>query len=227
MQHRTEATITSSGNARAGLGCAAARGGIGEAYDCKRHFGYDVAMVAIQTVAFAGAMLQRGFWLYVWRVVPGDGRELLYVGRTGDNSSPNATAPYTRMGQHLGYVSTQNALRSHLERRGVRPEDCAEFELIAYGPMYPEVGDDGSDRDALMRRHVPLRNNTGAMEKLLCDELRAAGYEVMNEVRWRYRLDDDGEEKWRIVRAAFRAELERRKRAGVDGNGSQASETGE
>ena len=183
--------------------------------DREPHLGYDSTMASIQTVAFAGAMLQRGFWLYVWRVVSRDGRELLYVGRTGDNSSPNATAPYSRMGQHLGHVSTQNALRSHLERRGVRPEDCAEFELIAYGPIYPETDHDGSDRDTLMRRHAPLRNNTGAMEKLLCDDLRAAGHEVMNQVSWRYRLDDDGRERWRVAKAAVLAELERRRGVGV------------
>ena len=160
-------------------------------------------MAEIQGVVFGGAMLQRGFWLYVWRVISRQGRELLYVGRTGDNSSPNATAPYSRMGQHLGHVSSQNALRSHLERRGIRPEDCAIFELIAYGPIYPEVNHDGSARETLMRLHMAFRNNIGAMEKLLRDDLSGAGYDVMNKVSWRYRLDDDGMEKWRVAKAAF------------------------
>ena len=158
---------------------------------------------AIQTLSFPGALTQRGFWLYVWRVTNLNGRELLYVGRTGDNSSPNATAPYTRMGQHLTYLKNPNALRAHLCRRGVRPEDCTKFVLIAFGPIYAEVEKDGSDRETLMRRHTPFRDNTAVMEKRLCDGLKAAGYDVMNDVKCRRELTGDGEEQWRLARAAF------------------------
>lgn len=56
-----------------------------------------------QIVAFDGAFLRRGFWLYVWEVVAPDGAEYLYVGRTGDSSSPYAQSPFVRMGQHLGF----------------------------------------------------------------------------------------------------------------------------
>ena len=35
------------------------------------------------TLSFEGAMTDRGFWLYVWRVSALDNRELLYVGMTG------------------------------------------------------------------------------------------------------------------------------------------------
>lgn len=168
--------------------------------------------VAIQSLSFSGALIERGFWLYVWRVRSREGREFLYVGRTGDNSSPKATAPYTRMGQHLGYNKNQNALRSHLERRRVRVEDCARFDFITYGPIYPEIQNDGSDRDTLMQRHTPVRNNTGAMEKLLCEDLKEAGYDVMNRVTCRFELDNDGKNKWRIARAAFRKEFPPRER---------------
>lgn len=56
-----------------------------------------------QVVEFDGAFLQRGFWLYVWRVIAPNSTEVLYVGRTGDSSSPNAQSPFNRMGQHLGF----------------------------------------------------------------------------------------------------------------------------
>jgi len=148
-------------------------------------------------------MLQRGFWLYVWRVDAPCG-PLLYVGRTGDNSSPHATAPYTRMGQHLGFVATQNALRKHLIRRGIAPEDCAAFDLIAHGPIYAQVDHDGSDRDTLMARHKPLRDWVGAMEKLLCDGLKAAEYDVMNSVNCKWVLSAGGTEKWQVAKQAFR-----------------------
>ena len=155
--------------------------------------------------------MQRGFWLYVWRVTSPRGGELLYVGRTGDSSSPNATAPYTRMGQHLGYVTNQNALRAYLKRRGIAPEDCDSFVLTAFGPIYGEIEKDGSDGPTLMQRHIPYRDNTAVMERRLCEDLRAAGYEVMNEVRCRLQFRGDGEERWRLARAAFHAEFPPRK----------------
>ena len=94
-------------------------------------------MTEVQTfrLSIPGPMLRRGFWLYVWRVTTADDNELLYVGRTGDNSSPNAAPPYTRMGQHLGSIKNQNALRSQLIMSRVTPEECRKFDLIAHGPI--------------------------------------------------------------------------------------------
>ena len=154
------------------------------------------------TMTLPGAMVQRGFWLYVWHVeVPGG--DLLYVGRTGDNSSPNATAPYTRMGQHLGFQPTQNALRQHLNSRGVAPEDCAAFHLIAHGPIYPEIAGDKSTTEArksLMPAHAVPRNAVAAMERALADDLTTAGYDVMNAVHCKATLDGAA---YAPVRAAF------------------------
>jgi len=147
-----------------------------------------------------GPMLQRGFWLYVWQVETPKG-ELLYVGRTGDNSSPHATAAYTRMGQHLGFQKTQNALRKQLNNRSIDPEECSAFHLISHGPIYPEITKiEGEDRKDLMAKHMPLRNLVGAMEKALAEELVAAGYDVMNEVKWSHPHDI---EVWSAVREAF------------------------
>ena len=155
---------------------------------------------ATHSVTLPGAILQRGFWLYVWRVQTPKG-VMLYVGRTGDNSSPHATASYLRMGQHLGQVKTQNALRKHLEKRGVDPEQCASFEFISHGPLYPEVAKtDGAARAALMALHLPFRDIVGAMEKALADHLSAAGYTVLNTVKWKPSLDTA---LWTPVRAAF------------------------
>lgn len=145
-------------------------------------------------------MLQRGFWLYVWQVETPLG-ELLYVGQTGDNSSPHATAPYTRMGQHLGSMKNQNALRKHLQRKGLQPTDCLAFHLVCHGPIYPEVVKaEGATRDMLMALHLPTRDIVGAMEKALADGLRAAGYQVLNTVKWKAKLD---EAHWEPVRKAF------------------------
>jgi hypothetical protein len=139
------------------------------------------------------AMLARGFWLYVWRAETPKG-EYLYVGRTGDNSSPYATPPYQRMGQHLGHQKTQNALRKHLEERGIAPERCLVFHLTAHGPLFPQAKD--------MEAHKKPRDIVAALEKALAYALREAGYEVMNTVHCRKPLNPD---VFANVRAAFSA----------------------
>jgi hypothetical protein len=148
---------------------------------------------ATHALTIPAAMLERGFWLYVWRVVAPDG-EFLYVGRTGDNSSPYATPPYQRMGQHLGHQKTQNALRKHLEERGIAPERCRTFHLIAHGPLFPQAKD--------MEAHKKPRDIVAALEKALADALEEAGYRVMNTVHCRKLLDA---ELFAGVRAAFSA----------------------
>ncbi len=153
-----------------------------------------------QVITLPAAVLRRGFWLYVWRVETHKG-EFLYVGRTGDNSSPYATAPFTRMGQHLGFSANQNALRKHLKIRDLDAEDCDNFQLISHGPLFGEVkGETGVDRSALMALHVPIRNLVGALEKMLAEELKAAGYEVLNTVKWKHPHDIDA---WNDVKEAF------------------------
>lgn len=158
-------------------------------------------------VCLPSPMLQRGFWLYVWRVVRNCESDLLYVGRTGDNSSPNASPPYIRMGQHLGSLKNQNALRSHLEKKKIKPEECERFELVAHGPIYAEVPkpddfrhDDEVARASLMQQHLPYRNIVGAMEKRLAADLRAAGYDVLNSVNWQHDVPDD---EWLPIKEAF------------------------
>lgn len=58
----------------------------------------------------------------------------------------------------------------------------------------------GASRDSLMVLHKPTRNIVGAMEKALAEELLAAGYIALNEVKWRHPID---EAIWSVVRAAF------------------------
>lgn len=138
-----------------------------------------------------GAMLKRGFWLYVWRIETPKGT-MLYVGRTGDSSSPRANPPYMRMGQHLGRNKNQNALRRQLEAKGVKPEACASFDLIAHGPLFPEQADS--------IKHEKPRDIMVTLEKRLRDCLCESGYQVLNVVRSRKKLD---KKRWLDVHAAF------------------------
>jgi hypothetical protein len=159
-------------------------------------------MAELHTLTLPGPMLQRGFWLYVWRIDTPKG-ERLYVGRTGDSSSPKATAPYTRMGQHLGFAKASNSLRRLLTENGIEPEECFEYDLISYGPIFPEIGlSEGQDRDRQMELHKPVRDRMAALERDLRDALVDAGYSVLNVVRSKARPDT---EKWLEVLDAFSA----------------------
>lgn len=159
------------------------------------------AMPATHCLTLPGPMLRRGFWLYVWRVEDAEGSEWLYVGRTGDNSSPHASAPYTRMGQHLGMMKNQNALRARLKDQGIEAEDCRAFHLVCHGPLHAEVAKgEGLDRDALMALHRPFRDEVGAYERDLALALKTAGYRVLNTVNCKWSGDPA---RWLEIRAAF------------------------
>ena len=133
---------------------------------------------------FNGELLQRGFWLYVWEVTPPTGAALLYVGRTGDSSSANAQSPFARMGQHLGFAKTSMMLRKHLDGRKVDPKAC-KFRLVSHGPVLPEAENQNMDL------HRSRRDIVAAMERALCEELKAAGYDVLNTVNSRKALDNN------------------------------------
>ena len=155
---------------------------------------------AVHTLTLPGPMLQRGFWLYVWRVNTPRG-EMLYVGRTGDSSSPHATAPYTRMGQHLGFAKASNSLRRLLLENDVEPEACEAFDLVSFGPIFPEVSAEaGADRNERMKHHKPIRDTLAGLEKQLCDALHASGYQVLNIVHSKKPVDAA---LWADVRDAF------------------------
>jgi hypothetical protein len=155
-----------------------------------------------------GAMTQRGFWLYVWQV-PVANTTVHYVGRTGDNSSPYASSVYRRFGQHLGDAENTNALVQHLRLRYPDRDiwDYESFRMIAVGPVFPEVdrhpdfrhGEAPHYKDAFVL-HVPFRDRAAALESKLAKELRACGYDVLNEVASKAVLQPHD---WQLVQAAL------------------------
>ena len=146
---------------------------------------------SINYLTFEGAMTERGFWLYVWRVTSSDNRELLYVGMTGDTSSPNAASPFKRMGQHLDPKALGNALFQYLKEHNVPSQRCT-FELIAYGPVFPEA--------TSMGEHKEPWSKVASVEMALRDALVSVDYKVMNPVNSRQPLDAG---LWDEVRTAF------------------------
>ena len=150
---------------------------------------------SLHSLTLPGVMLRRGFWLYVWRIRV-KGETLLYVGRTGDESSPHASAPYDRFGQHLGRNKNANALKRNLLARGLHLDQIDAYDFVSYGPVHNEADD--------METHSPLRDAVAALEKALADGLVAAGYVVLNKVHCRRPLDAT---EWDKVRTAFAAEF--------------------
>ena len=142
-------------------------------------------------LSFNGKLLGRGFWLYVWEIKTPNKQFLYYVGRTGDSSSLNAQSPFNRMGQHLGFKKASNVLRRHLEGKKIVPESC-QFRLISHGPILKE----SKNEDEYRKR----RDIIAAMEKALADEMTAVGYNVLNTVNCRMKLN---EARFAPVRAAF------------------------
>ena len=56
----------------------------------------------LHQLEFDGAILVRGFRLYIWEIFVADGPTLHYVGKTGDKSSGASQSPFDRLSKHLG-----------------------------------------------------------------------------------------------------------------------------
>lgn len=132
-------------------------------------------------LSFGGAILERGFWLYVWRVTNG-AKRFLYVGRTGDSSSRFAASPFARVGQHLDSrpKAPANMLHRHIRSRGLDPKKCS-FKLIAIGPVFPE--------QSTLEAHRKHRDVVAPMEAALANHLRAKGYDVCGSHSSKHALD--------------------------------------
>ncbi len=141
----------------------------------------------VHGLAFSGRLLQRGFWIYVWRITTPQ-EECLYVGRTGDSSSPNAASPFGRMGQHLDFRENAkgNAMMRHLRARGLDPTRC-NFQVAAVGPIFPE--------QQTRNDHDPYRDRVAALECALAKRLKKWGHDVLGSHASLKKLDHDLFEK--------------------------------
>jgi len=145
---------------------------------------------------FSGRLLERGFWLYVWKISTG-AQIVLYVGRTGDSSSPNAGSPFTRIGQHLDFRPNArgNAMARQLKKAGIDPARC-RFEMIAVGPLRPE--------EATMDTHKASRDALAALEQTAAQFLKDRGYRVLGQHHNRKALNPDD---WRQVEPTLQREF--------------------
>lgn len=125
----------------------------------------------ISSAEFSGQLLARGYWIYVWRIRYRS-KHLFYVGRTGDSSSVNAASPFSRLSRHLESRanSKSNSLYRALQRHGLKPE-LAKYEMLAFGPLYPETKDKAKHRDR--------RDAIAAIEYALAEDLKQSGFTVI------------------------------------------------
>ena len=148
---------------------------------------------ALYHMSLPAPILQRGFWLYVWKVKLPAGQETHYVGMTGDTGSGIAQSAMNRVSAHLGRNLRSNALQRYLRmKRNVDLESCLALDFFAFGPVYP---------DAAKSDYQVQRGKVAAIEKHLWAQMKAAGYDMLNDTpRATAPLDED---RWSDVCTAF------------------------
>ena len=125
------------------------------------------------SLAFDGAILRRGYWIYVVQVRCGR-RQFYYVGRTGDSSSANAASLFTRLSNHLNLSpkAKANALARKLRDRRLDASK-ARYRVWGLRMDWPEPKS--------FRSHIPGRNKAAAIEREVAEWLRAKGYSVVGQ----------------------------------------------
>jgi hypothetical protein len=150
------------------------------------------------SLTFTGALIERGFWLYVWHVACGK-KSIVYVGRTGDSSSQYAASPFNRLGQHLDVreSASANMLLRHMRKKDMDPT-AGKYRMVAVGPIYPE-----QETMELHRRH---RNVVAAMEAALGRHMKEErGYDVVGNTNSKHPLNM---QLFRQVLSKFKSQLD-------------------
>jgi len=153
-------------------------------------------------------LLQRGFWIYAWKIVGPRDEHLCYVGMTGDVTRV-AQSPFGRATSTLGDNKNANTLRKTLEAKGIDPKRCKALTLAAYGPLY-----DADDSKHFMEHWHKVRS----LERALFDALKDDGFEPINRRRPDGRPDYDPK-MLDSIRAAFATHFPRPRLQPVAGNG--------
>lgn len=129
--------------------------------------------ISPQNLAFDGALLQRGFWLYVWEITH-NGNRYYYVGRTGDSSSAKASSPLNRVGLHFDIRrnAKANSLLRKLKTEKINPSEC-HYRMLAIGPLYKEQD--------TFKQHKPYRDIIATIEHQVAQTLKNRGLIVLGK----------------------------------------------
>jgi hypothetical protein len=153
-----------------------------------------------RTMRFNGQLLNRGFWIYCWKVSDGK-RKVLYVGRTGDSSSKNAASPFSRVSRHLDTRESAkgNTLYHQLKGEGMEPSLCS-YLMSAYGPVFKETEDS--------KTFIGFRDRMAALERELAHALgRDTDYEVIGTHQSKKALEKMDEATLKEALAAIKKDL--------------------
>ncbi|MBN2180998.1 MAG: hypothetical protein JW715_03730 [Sedimentisphaerales bacterium] len=138
-------------------------------------FQFDVGLgfadMKISRMSFDGAILKRGYWIYVILIYHKSDKMYLYIGRTGDEAKKNAAAasPFQRIGEHLNY---RQSAKANTVKKCFDSNKFPEYQvrLIAVGPLFPKQNDPDS--------HVRYRDKMKALEKSVAEHFISKGYYV-------------------------------------------------
>lgn len=123
----------------------------------------------LHKISIDGALLERGFWLYVWRVKHNE-QTLLYVGHTANGSS-HASSPCSRLAELLD-VRPSARLNAYIRAAGFDPVNSA-YELLAIGPLFPE--------QTTIQAHRKFRDIIIPLECALVLHLSSCGHRVIGK----------------------------------------------
>jgi hypothetical protein len=125
----------------------------------------------IYKMSFDGQILERGFWLYIWKINHIE-EIFFYIGRTGDSSSPYASSPFNRIGSHLDFRENAkgNTLAKRLKEKGVEAKN-SKFSMMAIGPIFPEQRD--------FEAHKFYRDKVATYEYEIANYLKIEGKKVL------------------------------------------------
>jgi hypothetical protein len=122
-------------------------------------------------MAFDGALLVRGYWIYTIMLYHKSGKVTFYVGRTGDEAFRKAAAasPFQRIGEHLNY---RPSAKPNTVKNCLKPNKFPEYRIriFATGPLFPKQKDSDS--------HIRCRDKTKALEKSVADYFISKKYDV-------------------------------------------------
>ncbi|MBC8441528.1 MAG: hypothetical protein H8D87_17805 [Deltaproteobacteria bacterium] len=122
-------------------------------------------------MSFSGQVLERGFWLYVWKI-KFENCLYFYVGRTGDSSSAHASSPFNRIGQHLDFRKNAkgNSLARRLKASAINPYK-SKFDMLALGPFFCEQD--------TFEKHKPFRDHMATIEYEVANVLKENNFNVL------------------------------------------------
>ncbi|MFH5880880.1 hypothetical protein [Liberiplasma polymorphum] len=132
---------------------------------------------------FNGVLLNKGFWIYCYKITTRENQLFYYIGRTGDNKEFQVGSPLKRLFAHFGDNKNSNALKTNMIKNDLSLEDC-DYHFYAFGPYFgfPNTKEE----------HIHSRDYVSTIEKLLAEKLKESGFNVLgtHQMRNPFKMDN-------------------------------------